>query len=362
MATEFAEVPVHFWNRITLKEKALFYEHLSNLIDGGVTFIDALRSFCEKTENPLFYKYATELLMLVESGDIMSNAMKKLPRAFDRGEVSIIEAGEQSGTLQRSFSSLAEDLRNQETLSSKLKGALVYPAIILAFLVAAIMVIMVFVVPKLLPLFENAGTELPAVTVSLIATSNFVANNFLIIVFGIAGLVIGIFSYIKTYQGRKHFDTIILRVPLIGRVYRNYLIVRVSTTLGLLLGAGIPIIKTLRLTGESTNNLVYEEAVLQVSNLVESGMKIAESFEKVDPKHQIFTQDFIQLVGAGEKTSTINKVCVKIATQYTREVDASVTMLVKFVEPGAILFAGIFVLWFAFAIFSAVLKITDTVG
>ena len=183
MQLESPEVPVRFWHRISLKEKALFYEHLANLVDGGVTFIDALKSFCEKTENPLFYNEARELLMLVESGDAMSNAMKKLPRVFDKGEVAIIEAGEQSGTLHRSFTSLALELREQDMLGSKLKGAMTYPAIILVFLVAAIMVIMVFVVPKLLPLFENAGTDLPTVTVSLIATSNFVAHHFLFLAF-----------------------------------------------------------------------------------------------------------------------------------------------------------------------------------
>ncbi len=235
MKSENQEVTVHFWNRISLKEKALFYEHLANLVDGGVTFIDALRSFCAKTENPKFYRDASDLLMLVESGDSMSNAMKKLPRTFDRGEVSIIEAGEQSGTIHRSFMSLATELRDREDLAAKLKGAMTYPMIILIFLVAAVTIIMVFVVPKLLPLFENAGTDLPAVTVSLIVTSNFIANHFLLLAFGVIGVIVALISYANTYQGRKHIDRVILSLPLVGKVYRNYLIVRVSTTLGLLL-------------------------------------------------------------------------------------------------------------------------------
>jgi type IV pilus assembly protein PilC len=235
MVTEIPEVPVRFWHRISLKDKALFYEHLANLLDGGVTFLESLSSFCEKTENPRFYRDAMELLMLVESGDSVSTAMKKLPRTFDRGEVSIVEAGEQSGTLQRSFTSLADELRDREVLLSKLKGAMTYPAIILAFLVAAITVIMVFVVPKLLPLFENAGTELPAVTVSLIATSDFIANHFFLLLFFVVGVIIGFVTYVNSYQGRRQFDQVALSIPLIGKVYRNYLIVRVATTLGLLL-------------------------------------------------------------------------------------------------------------------------------
>ncbi len=184
MQREIIDVPVHFWNRITLKEKAVFYEHLSNLIDGGVTLIEALDSFCEKVVNPLFYREVAQLLHLIDSGDIMSMAMKKLPRTFDKSEISIVEAGEQSGTMQRSFASLADDLRSREELRQKLVAALTYPAIILVFLVAAIIIIMIFVIPKLLPLFETAQTELPLSTRSLIATSNFISNHFFLIIIG----------------------------------------------------------------------------------------------------------------------------------------------------------------------------------
>ncbi len=356
------EVPVRFYHRISLKEKALFYEHLSNLVDGGVTLIDALRSFIEKTPNPRFFRDSRELLLLIESGDTMSLAMKKFPNTFERSEISIIESGEQSGTMQRSFVSLANDLRSRQELTAKLIGAMTYPAIILAFLILAVVVIMTFVVPKLLPLFSTAWTELPVATKSLVATSEFISNHFILLfVLGISFVAL-FFSILSTYNGKRAFDRFILEIPLIGRIYRNYLIVRISSILWLLLSAGIPIIKTLKLTAESTGNIVFEEAILSVAKRVEVGKKITESIEEIDPQYTLFTRDFVQLVGAWEKTSTINKVCVKIADQYNREVDASVAMLVKFVEPMAILFAGWFVLWFAFAIFAAVMKITETVG
>jgi type II secretory pathway component PulF len=362
MQDEFQDVPVYFWNRITLREKAVFYEHLSNLLDGGVTLIEALRSFVEKTTNPLLYREVAQLLLLIDSGDVMSIAMKKLPRTFEIAEVSIVEAGEQSGTMQKSFGTLAEDLRNRQELTQKLKGALAYPVIILSFLIAAILIVMVFVIPKLLPLFETANTTLPASTRSLIATSNFISDHFLFLIFLAIFVGLMIFGYLKTVSGKRNFDEWLIWLPLVGTVYRNYVIVRVSTTLGLLLGAGIPILKTLRLSGASTGNSLYEEVFAEIVRQVEQGNKIADSFGIVDPKGRYFTRDFIQLLAAGEKTSTINKVCGKISVQYTREVDNSVTTLVKFVEPLAILISGVFVVWFAFAIFSAVLKITETVN
>jgi type II secretory pathway component PulF len=362
MQKEFPEVEVQFWHTISLKEKAVFYEHISNLLDGGVTLLEALESFCAKVKNPLFYNEAVSLLRLIDSGDVMSIAMKKHPRSFDKSEVSIVEAGEQSGTMQKSFASLAEDVRSRDDLRRKLVAATTYPLIILGFLVMAILVVMVFVIPKLLPLFETTATQLPLSTRSLVATSQFISEHFILIIVFLGLMGMGIFSYAKSPSGKAFFDRLALGMPLVGTVYRNYLIVRIATTFGLLLGAGIPIVKTLKLTGESTNNTIYENLMAGVVSQVERGNKIAESFVFVDERGDYFPSDFTQLLSAAEKTSTINKVCAKIAAQYNREVDNSVTTLVKYVEPLAILISGAFVVWFAFAIFSAVLKITETVG
>lgn len=355
-------VRVRFWHRITTKEKALFFEHLANLVEGGVTVIQALHSFLEKIENPRLVSEISELVLLVESGDPVSTAMKKLPRTFGSDEVSIVEAGEQSGTMQKSFSSIATSLRSREEIRTKLKAALTYPIVIMAFLIGAILVVMAYVVPKLVPLFQNSGTELPAATSSLIAASEFVQNQLYLLVILVAIAVIALRAWLSTYEGRLAFDRYVLRVPLIGPLYRNYLVVRVSSMLGLLIGAGIPIIKTLKLTGSSTGNLVYEEKMLEVASKVELGKKLADSILETDPEYRYFPRDFVQIVAAGEKTSTVNKVALRLAEQYTRQVDSDIGTLVRFVEPGAIVFAGGFVLWFAFAIFSAVIKVTEMVG
>lgn len=357
------EVPeVRFWHRISTKEKALFYEHLANMVDGGVSVISALYSFLDKNKNVKMEVEIMNLLVFVESGNSFSIAMKKLPDIFDKREVAIIEAGEQSGTMQRSFVSLANELRNQEELTSKVKGALTYPFIIVLFLVGAIMTIMTYIIPKLEPLFTSTGVELPFATRALISSSRFIQGNFWGIVILIVAAALAFQAYAKSTTGRRSLDALYLRIPVVGDVYRNYIIVRVASTLSLLLEAGIPILKTLSLTGEGSNNAVFQEKIEEISKKVRDGKKIAESIEEVDPDFEVFTQDFYQIIGAGERTSTINKVCHTLAAQYTREVDSSVAVLVRFIEPLAILIAGIFVLWFAFGIFSAVLKITETVA
>lgn len=355
------QITVNIWDKITVKDKALFYEHLSNLVEWWVTVLEALWSFLDKTENPKMFKEIWNLLIFIESWDWFSIAMKKMPEIFDKKEVAIIEAWESSWTMQKSFENLAEQLREQEELKQKAKSALTYPLIIMVFLIVAVLIIMTYVIPKLTPIFETTQTELPFATKTLIATSNFVTNNFILIILIIIWMMFSYWVFIRTYSWKKFFDELYLKLPIINKIYKNYLITQISSNLWLLIWAWIPIIKTLRLTWEWTNNTVYNEAMEMIANKVSNWLKITQSIEEIDPLHIYFPNDFVQIIAAWEKTSTINKVCSKLKIQYKREVEHSIWVLIKWIEPMAILIAWVFVLWFAFAIFSAVLKITETV-
>jgi len=357
-----AQYPVSFWHRIKRKDKALFYEHLANLIEGGVSLVNSIDSFVDKTPNPRMKRDVALLKFFIESGDSFAMAMKKIPQTFDKQEIAIIESGESSGMIFRSFSYLAKSFRDADVLYEKVTQALTAPFIILLFFVGALALILTYVIPKLMPLFETSGTEVPFATQSLIFMSNFVMGNFGLIVLVIIAAIVGISTFAKTTSGRRSIDTFLLEFPLIGDIYRNYIVVRVASNLGMLLEAGIPILKAISLTGAATNNSLYEEALYYIAESVAKGKRLVESIEEIDPKGRLFPRDFVQMLGAGEKTSTVNKVCIKISEIYNREVDHSVGILVKWIEPMAILFAGIFVFWFAFAIFSAVLKITQSVG
>lgn len=359
---QYRDVKVNFWNRITIKDKALLYEHLSNLVDWWVTVIDALQAFLQKTKNIKMVKEIWTLLMFVNSWDSFSIAMKKMPWIFEKKEIAIIEAWENSWTMQKSFESLASQLREQEELKQKAKSALTYPVIIMVFLVLAVVIIMTYVIPRLRPLFDNAKVELPFSTKTLIFTSEFIINNFIVLILLAIGWIIWIKAFSQSESWKMFFDDIILKIPLVWDVYRNYVIAQIASNLGLLIWAWIPIIKTIVLSWESSNNVIYSQAMVMVSEKVTIWKKLTQSFEEVDPLNKYFPSDFLQMIWAWEKTSTVNKVCEKIKIQYTREVDNSLNVLIKWIEPLAILIAWAFVLWFAFAIFSAVLKITETVG
>lgn len=351
-----------FSKKVSVSEKYNFYEYLGVMLDSGIWVADALESVNQKIKNPYFNMKLDELMTFINSGDTFSKAMKKMPQIFSNSEISIVESWEQTGRLAQCFERLSEDLKQIADLKNKIKTALSYPAIILGFLVMAVVVVLVYVIPNIRPLFDDADIELPFATQALLFTSDFLRENFLYLVFFFA-LVFVIFSgYKTTVSGRYTIDDILLSLPLIGKVYRNYILSDIAGNLGSLVGSGISIVKTLTLTWISTGNAVYEELFKKIITKVSNGEKIVDSMLDVDPQQRYFPGDFTQMLAAGEKSAKIEYISKKIHTQYTRELEYALARLTKFIEPIAILIAGMFVVWFALAIFGAILKVTTSIG
>ncbi|NDK10170.1 type II secretion system F family protein [Candidatus Gracilibacteria bacterium] len=357
-----SQTPFTFHRKVSLVDKFNFYEYLSVMLDGGVTISETLDSVQTKIKNQNFKEKIKDLQTYVSSGDSVSKSMKKIPQIFSSGEISIIEAGETTGKLSQSLGNLAQNLRKSHDLRSKIKGALTYPVIIFLFLILAVIVVLAYVIPSVSQLFESTEVELPVATQALVATSDFVIYNWgYIILFVLTALVL-FYGYKNTEKGRANLDYFILGLPLIGKVNKNYLLATFSTNLGSLIASGVPVVKSLSLSGRALNNLVYETHINEVIGKVSNGQKIVDSLAEVDPEHNLFPLDFLQMLSVGEKTASIDTVSKKLTEQYTREVNYSLDSLTKWIEPIAILIAGIFVLWFAFAIFGAILKVTQTVS
>jgi type IV pilus assembly protein PilC len=352
----------YLFKKVSTIDKYNFFEYLWVLIDGGVNISESIESTAQKIKNPYFQDRIRELSMFVQSGDPLSKSMKKLPQVFESGEISIIEAWEQTGSLTTSLFKLSEELRKTYALKQKVKGALTYPIIIFLFLFLSVIIVLTYVIPAIKPLFETAGVELPFATKALIVFSDFIRFNFL----GIGVFAFMVFVLIVWWKGTEKWkasiDNFLLNLPLVGVVYRNYILSKVSSNLWVLVGSGVNIIKALTLVGKTTQNSIYEALFLTITDKVSKGNKITDSMKEVDPHGYFFPNDFVQMLGVGEKTANLEKVSQKINDQYTREVDYSLANLTKWIEPIAILLAGVFVLWFAFAIFGAILKVTQTVS
>lgn len=350
------------FNRISLIDKFNFYEYLSVMLDGWVTISETLESVQSKIRNSYFKEKIVELQTYVSSWDSFSKSMKKVPQIFSSAEISMVESGETTGKLSSSLGALAENLRKSHDLRSKIKSALTYPAIIFVFLLLAVVIVLMYVIPAVSQLFETSEVSLPIATVALVATSNFVIYNWPYIILFIATCIVFYYWYKNTEKGRANLDYFFLWLPLIGKVYKNYLLSSLSTNLWSLISSGVSIVQSLSLTGKSLNNKVYEILLRDVTEKVSGGKKIVTSMQEVDPNNNFFPLDFLQMLSVWEKTASLEKVTKKLTDQYTREVKYSLANLTKWIEPIAILIAGVFVLWFAFAIFGAILKVTQAVS
>lgn len=350
------------FKKVSMVDKYNFFEYLAVMIDGGVSITEALDSVENKISSPYFKEKVKELITYISSGDSFSKSMKKMPDVFTASEISIVEAGETTGKLVFALSKLSDDLKKIYNLRKKVKGALTYPLIIFLFLLAAVGIVLIYVIPAIIPMFENASVELPMATKSLIATSDFVINNFAFIVLFFITLFVLFVWYRNTESGRMSLDVFALKMPLVGKVYRNFLLASISSTLGSLIGAGVTVVKTLTLTGRSTNNAAYMYLFDEIVTHVSKGDKIVESMRDVDPEKYYFPVDYVQMLSVGEKTASLEKISEKLNDQYEKEVEYALASLTKWIEPLAILVAAIFVSWFAFAIFGAILKVTQTIG
>lgn len=355
------EKEFYLFKTVSLLDKFNFYEYLSIMLDWWVTIVSALESVIKKIKNVYFKEKINEMLLFISSWDSLNKAMKKIPDIFNQYETSIIEAWEKSWTLVSSLSSLALEAKKVYELKQTIKNSLTYPFIIILALVLCVLIVMTYVVPALIPLIEDAWVEKPFATVALIATSNFISNNFALLVVLILAFILFIYSYKATDSWKRFFDVTLLKLPLVWDVYKNYIISSSSEVLWVLMNAWIPVVKSIILVWKATNNVVYEDLYNDISTRVWNWKKIVDSILEVDGKSEYFPSDFVQLLSVWEKTASIDKVCKKLNEQYTREVNYSLSNLTKWIEPLAIFVAWIFVLWFAFAIFGAILKLTQTI-
>lgn len=350
-----------FFTSIKDIEKSNFYEYLSVMIDWGVTISEWLESLNNRVRNKFFLSKIRELKDLVNTWDNLSRAMKKMPDTFEDSEVAIIEAWENAWKLQQSLATLWENLKDRHELKKKIKGSLTYPLIILIFLVLAVSAVMIIVIPALMPIFADSKVELPAATRALISTSDFFKNNFIIILFLVVSSIFFTVWYKKTENWKAFFDNLFLKSPLIWEILKNYTIANISVNLWSLISWGIPITKAITLTWRATNSAPYIEAFENVREEISGWKKMVESMVSVDKEWKLFSPDFLQMLSVGEKTASMEKVCTKINKQYNREVQTSLDTLTKWVEPIAILIAWVFVLWFAFAVFWAILEVTRSI-
>ncbi len=348
---------------VWLVDKYNFFEYISVMLDGWVWITESLESVNSKISSTFFRQKISELITYINSWDSFSRAMRKIPSVFNSSEVFIVESWEATWQLSLALMKLSDDLKKIYDLRKKIKGSLTYPIIIFLFIFLAIAIVMTYVVPAIKPLFQDSGTELPIVTQTLIASSDFVINNYPLIFLVIITVIFGIMFYFNwTNSWKFALEKMILWTPLIWKVYKNYILANIASTLWNLVWSWVSIVKSLDLTWKATNSVTYERLFEQIKEKVSLWNWIVKSMEEVDLEKNYFPSDYLQMLSVWERTANLEEISKKLNRQYEKEVDYSLANLTKWIEPIAILFAWIFVLWFVFGIFSAIIKVTDTIS
>jgi len=341
--------------KVGLKELTIFSRQLSTLVSSGVPIVGSLSILESQTENKNFANVISMLRKDIEGGLSISDAMAKYPNVFSQLYVSMVRAGELGGILDTILDRLATYLESSSALRDKVKSALMYPMIVGSIAIIVTIVLIIFVIPIFKNIFTGFGAELPFITRIVIGASDFLKANILYIVAFLGLVFYGLKRYIRTEKGRRQFDYILLKLPVVGIIFKKVAIAKFSRTLGTLVKSGVPILQALETVAKTSGNKIIEEIVLSSMKSIKEGGKIAEPLKK----DNIFPPMVTQMISVGEETGSLDTMLFKIADFYDQEVDASVKGLTSMIEPLVMVFMGVVIGFIVIAMFVPMFQMSE---
>jgi type IV pilus assembly protein PilC len=327
--------------KVKSKDLSIFTRQFSVMIDAGLPLVQCLEILAQQQDNKFFQAVLLQVRQDVEEGSTLAAAMARHPKVFDQLYTNMVEAGETGGILDLILQRLSTFIEKLVKLKRDIVSAMIYPVAVILMAIAAVAVIMIVVIPQFQNIFLGLlgpGEQLPLPTRIVVGISNFLASwGGLAILLAIIGIVVGVRFYYKTPGGRRVIDKLLLKLPILGDIFRKIAVARFSRTLSTLLSSGVPILQSLDITAKTSGNVIIEEAITKVRTGVERG----ESF--VDPLKatEVFPHMVAQMIGIGEQTGALDSMLGKIADFYEQEVDSAIANLLTLIEPLLIGFLGV---------------------
>jgi type IV pilus assembly protein PilC len=323
---------------VSLKDLVVFTRTFSTMIDAGLPIVQCLDMLGSQAENKYFGEVLAKVKGDVESGKSLSDSMAKHPKVFDQLFCNLVAAGEAGGILDLIFRRMATYLEKSAKLARQVKGALVYPTAIVVVGVGVMLIMMTFVLPTFETMFKDLGAgSLPAPTRVVLAISHFVTGNALILIPLLIAAGFGLSAIKKTPRGRYLWDSMMLKMPVIGNVVRKGAVARFTRTLGTLLASGVPILDAMDIVARTAGNAVISRGILYAREKVSEGKDIASPLLET----AIFPPMVVQMIGVGEQTGAMDDMLQKIADFYEEEVDAAVAAMSAMLEPLILVFLGV---------------------
>lgn len=325
-------------NRVKLKDLAVFSRQFATMVNSGLTLIRALTILAEQTENKELARIIGEVRSDVETGESLSGALSKHPKAFNDLYVAMVKAGETGGVLDAVLMRLADTIEKQVSLRNKIKSAMAYPVMAMSLILLITAAMLIFIVPQFKNLYGELGGTLPLPTRVLMALSAGLVKFGLPI--GVPVLIVGIVLFVRwkrTEKGQAAWDRFKLRVPVFGAIAHKAAMARFARTLSVLLRSGVPILEALDITADTVGNAVIAVAIADVKRAVKGGDSLARPLTE----HAVFPPMVVQMMAVGEETGALDTMLEKIAQFYEEEVEAAVDALTSLIEPILILVMGV---------------------
>jgi type IV pilus assembly protein PilC len=324
---------------IKTRDLVIFTRQFATMINAGLPLVQSLDILAKQTENKALADVTRQVVFDVESGHTLADAFSKHPKAFPELYVNMVAAGEAGGILDTILLRLAGFLEKSDALMRKVKGAMVYPGVIISVAAIAIAVLLIFVIPTFQKMFASVGMELPLPTRIVIGMSDFLINYWWALILIIVGVVWSIRTYYKTSDGQLRIDSMLLNAPVLGDLLRKSAVSRFTRTLGTLISSGVSILDGLEITAKTAGNRVIHDAVMASRQSIAGGETIAAPLEK----SKVFPPMVISMIAVGEQTGGLDEMLSKIADFYDEEVDVAVSALLSLMEPMMIVLLGVIV-------------------
>lgn len=346
-----------YYDRVTEKELVVFFRQLAILIEARVPIVASLTAISEQTTNKYFVKVLKETIADIENGLPLSDSLNKHRDVFSTLSINIIKAGETSGNLKKSIDYVADNIERNYNLANRVRSAMMYPSIILVVFFIIGFLTISFILPKLTVIIKDMNADVPWYTQIVMTVGDFMSTYWWAVAIVILGFVGGILYYIRTDNGKREWDQIKIKLPIVGVMFRYVYITRFAQNLSVLLAGGIPIIRAITITSSVINNIVYEAIFLRAAEEV----KVGGNMSNVLSKSYLIPPVVSHMVKIGEESGQIDAVLNHIAKFYEQETDIMTKNLSTLIEPVLMVIIGIAVGFMAFAILMPIYNIAGQI-
>lgn len=347
-----------FLGGISMSQKIAFARNLSAMTKAGLSLSRALSVIERQSTNVRFKNIVEGINLEIKKGQTLSEALKKYPNIFSNLFVSMAKAGEESGGLSNALANVALQMDKTYRLQKKVKGAMIYPAVIISVMIVVGILMFIFVVPGLTTTFKELNTDLPASTQFIISVSDFLTGQWLLAIFIILAFFLGIYFISKTALGKKSFDRLFIKLPLVGDLIKEANSSRVARTLSSLLTAGVPVAQSIGITKDMVSNYYYKKVLEEAEKIVEKGENISGVFMKNPDLYPTFVGE---MMGVGEETGNMAGMLLEVAIFYENDVEERTKDLSTIIEPVLMVIIGAAVGFFAFSMVTPIYSVMNNI-